>query len=144
MKKLIVLFAIVVSPLLYAEETSHAVSEKHVECLAKNLYFEARGEPRLGQIAVAHVVLNRTQSEEYPSDICKVIYEPHQFTWTKNARAKIRDWELFQELKELARHVIMNRTKDPTKGALNFHRVTSTKTKTRRATIIGNHIFYTA
>ena len=42
-------------------------------CLATTIYFEARGEPALGQIAVAQVVIERTISDDYPSTICEVV-----------------------------------------------------------------------
>lgn len=42
-------------------------------CLALAVYYEARSEPFLGQVAVAEVVLNRAQSERYPDDVCEVV-----------------------------------------------------------------------
>lgn len=45
------------------------------ECLANAIYFEARGESRRGQIAVAQVVLNRVRSPDYPDTICNVVYQ---------------------------------------------------------------------
>lgn len=52
-------------------------------CLAANLYFEARGEPLKGQLAVAKVTLNRVKSKQYPDSICAVVFQKHQFSWTK-------------------------------------------------------------
>ena len=45
------------------------------QCLAEAIYFEARGEPREGQYAVAQVVMNRTRSGHYPADVCGVVYQ---------------------------------------------------------------------
>jgi spore germination cell wall hydrolase CwlJ-like protein len=45
------------------------------ECLATAIYFEARGEPLSGQVAVAQVVLNRVHSTRYPDSICEVVYQ---------------------------------------------------------------------
>lgn len=42
-------------------------------CLALAVYFEARSEPIIGQAAVAQVVLNRVESDRYPSTICEVV-----------------------------------------------------------------------
>lgn len=42
-------------------------------CLAAAVYFESRGEPLDGQIAVAEVVMNRVESEKYPDDVCSVV-----------------------------------------------------------------------
>src|SRR5262249_43828085 len=49
--------------------------EKAEKCLANAVYFEARGEPVRGQIAVAQVVLNRAFSGYYPNDVCGVVYQ---------------------------------------------------------------------
>jgi spore germination cell wall hydrolase CwlJ-like protein len=49
--------------------------EKAERCLANAVYFEARGEPVRGQIAVAQVVLNRSFSGYYPNDVCGVVYQ---------------------------------------------------------------------
>lgn len=54
-----------------------------IGCLAANLYFEARGEPLKGQLAVAKVTLNRVKSKQYPDSICAVVFQKHQFSWTK-------------------------------------------------------------
>ncbi len=48
---------------------------KAEKCLANAVYFEARGEPVRGQMAVAQVVLNRVFSGFYPSDVCGVVYQ---------------------------------------------------------------------
>jgi spore germination cell wall hydrolase CwlJ-like protein len=49
--------------------------EKADKCLANAVYFEARGEPVRGQIAVAQVVLNRVFSPFYPKTVCDVVYQ---------------------------------------------------------------------
>lgn len=51
-----------------------AVSEQY-RCLAQAVYFEARGEPTIGQMAVAHVVLNRVRDRRYPNTICAVVFQ---------------------------------------------------------------------
>ena len=51
-------------------------------CLAQNLYFEARHEPREGQEAVAATVFNRMTSPLFPSTICGVVYQYRQYSWT--------------------------------------------------------------
>ncbi len=49
-----------------------------LSCLARAIYFEARGEPEEGQMAVGRVILNRTRSSVYPATICGVVYENRQ------------------------------------------------------------------
>ena len=53
------------------------------DCLASAVYFEARGEPLEGQLAVAEVVLNRARSGRYPSTICAVVRQPAQFSFVR-------------------------------------------------------------
>jgi len=52
-----------------------AKSPKEIKCLAEAIYFEARGEPEKGQIAVAQVVLNRVKNPTFPNTICEVVYQ---------------------------------------------------------------------
>jgi spore germination cell wall hydrolase CwlJ-like protein len=54
---------------------SGAPRAKAEKCLANAVYFEARGEPVRGQIAVAQVVMNRVFSPFYPNDVCGVVYQ---------------------------------------------------------------------
>ncbi|HVZ50530.1 MAG TPA: cell wall hydrolase [Pseudolabrys sp.] len=64
-------------------------------CLATAIYFEARGEPVKGQIAVAQVIMNRVFSGYYPKDVCGVIYQNAnrylscQFTFACDGRRKV-------------------------------------------------------
>lgn len=117
-------------------------TERKVDCLAKNMYFEAKGESRRGQLAVAHVTINRTHSSAYPSKICDVVYQKNQFSWT-NTKARIRDFTHYEQIRRLAYDVIQGKTKDPTRGALSFHnnQVNPRWNKPPKVRI-GNHIFY--
>jgi len=54
------------------------------KCLAGAIYFEARGEPLEGQLAVAEVVLNRAASGQYPASICEVVTQPAQFSFVRD------------------------------------------------------------
>ncbi|MEO0543383.1 MAG: cell wall hydrolase [Pseudomonadota bacterium] len=54
---------------------AHVFSEKQQKCLAEGIYFEARGEVKLGQAAVAQVILNRVRNPTFPSTICGVVYQ---------------------------------------------------------------------
>jgi spore germination cell wall hydrolase CwlJ-like protein len=51
------------------------VRARHEKCLADAIYFEARGEPVRGQMAVAQVVINRVFSGYYPNNVCGVVYQ---------------------------------------------------------------------
>ena len=60
------------------------VADGEQDCLATAIYFEARGEPIEGQLAVADVVLNRVASERYPDTICEVVVQPWQFSFVRD------------------------------------------------------------
>lgn len=64
------------------------MSQKDLECLAKNIYFEAALEPVMGKYAVAQVTLNRLRSGNWGNSICSVVYAPHQFSWTEEPRKR--------------------------------------------------------
>jgi spore germination cell wall hydrolase CwlJ-like protein len=57
-------------------------SAKDVECLAKNIFFEAGTEDIFGKYAVAQVTINRAKQGYWGKDICKVVYAKNQFSWT--------------------------------------------------------------
>jgi spore germination cell wall hydrolase CwlJ-like protein len=57
-----------------------------MRCLAQAVYFEARGEPLTGQLAVARVVINRAGSGIYPRDYCSVVTQRAQFSFVRNGR----------------------------------------------------------
>lgn len=59
-------------------------------CLAQVIYFEAAHEPANGLKAVAATVFHRTKSSQYPSSICKVVYQPYQYSWTAIAENRHR------------------------------------------------------
>ena len=54
--------------------------EMAITCLALNLYHEARGEPEIGQWAVAQVTMNRAEHD--PAKVCDTVFKPRQFSWT--------------------------------------------------------------
>src|ERR1700685_59090 len=60
-----------------------------LECLAENVYFEARGEPLEGQYAVAEVTLNRTRSDHFPHTVCGVV---HQTRWDPSRGRFVADF----------------------------------------------------
>lgn len=60
-----------------------------MDCLTKVIWYEARGESKLGKILVANVVQNRADyGKPFANTICKVVYQKGQFEWTKNTSKK--------------------------------------------------------
>ena len=60
-------------------------ADQQQDCLASAVYFEARGEPIEGQLAVAEVVMNRAASGRYPATLCEVVEQPWQFSFVNSA-----------------------------------------------------------
>ena len=125
---------------------------EELACLAKAIYFEARGEPRAGQQAVAEVVLNRRDREDYPDTVCGVVHDRRfggcQFSWvcTRDDHSP-RDLARFREIRDLAHRVITGRTEEIADGATHFHntRVSPGWGRVyRRTGVIGGHVFYRA
>lgn len=124
---------------------------KQIQCLAKNIYFEARDQSELGQRAVAWVTLNRVVSEDYPSTICEVVWEPKQFSWTHDGKSdEPKNQEAWYRAKNLAelvynRYYGIRQFVDPTDGAVMFH-ATYVKPFWRKhfekTVRIDDHIFY--
>lgn len=129
---------------LIAISSSAIADTKSVLCLAKNIYYEARGEPHQGKLAVAQVTLNRVNDERFASTICGVVYQPYQFSWTKERNLKVVDKQAWQESLEIATTAINSGLDSMADfNAMYFH---STKVKPRwklrKVAKIGNHVFY--
>lgn len=131
------------------------VSESEFVCLALNDYWESRGEPLAGRMAVAQVVLNRAMDPRYPSNLCDVVKQDLsgggracQFSWWCDGKSDTpHDLEAWRRSLRLASAVLTrdNNIQDNTDGALWYH-ATWVKPKwtddLQRATKIGDHIFY--
>jgi spore germination cell wall hydrolase CwlJ-like protein len=125
-------------------------SKREFDCLARNIYYEAGIEDRLGKVAVAQVTLNRVKTGYWGSNICKVVYAPAQFSWTK---IKSRAWltnngPLWEESKQVAAEVLDQGLRIRTlKTSLFYHADYIVKPYwsdgTKRVAHIGQHIFYT-
>lgn len=127
---------------------------KQIHCMAENLYFEARGEPRLGQIAVNNVVMNRVNdpAKRFGNTPCEVISQITfnkrkkkvcQFSWKCEKNKIIRDHEKFLALKNLSHYTYNGAFEDITKGAKFYHATyVNPKWNLERVTKIGQHIFY--
>lgn len=117
------------------------------ECLTKAIYYEARGQPLMGQIAVAQVVLNRTRDSRFPADVCAVVYQRHQgrcqFSWACRPQTGKREPEAWKLAASVARFALEG-VPDQTNQALYFH-ARSVKPywpHLRRVAHVGGHVFY--
>lgn len=124
---------------------------KQEMCLAEALYFEARGEPVQGQIAVAEVILNRTQSARFPDTVCDVVYQGShrhnacQFSYTCDGLPESFDEQrAYDHSKRLAAHLLNEERAGLVRGAEFYHAVTvqpSWAKKLHQVAQIGDHIF---
>lgn len=126
---------------LHTAKTNHS----EVECLAKNIYHEARGESFYGQVAIALVTVNRVASGQFQNSICKVVYAQGQFSWTQNESKRVTESKAWSSAMKIATAVLSKTIEQPEFTALYFHtahvRPKWAKTKTLVARI-GSHLFY--
>lgn len=110
-----------------------------LKCLADNVYYEARGEPYKGKVLVAKTTLNRVKHPHFPSDICGVVYQPYQFSWTLS-KQKDPDPEQWNIAVKAAYDALESNSK-----ALYFHAasVRPEWAETKKFLYqVGNHLFY--
>lgn len=123
-------------------------TQKQIDCLADNIYYEAGFEPEDGKVAVALVTLNRMQDPRYPKDICSVVKQrvksTCQFSWFCETPKAVAT-KVYERARETAVHVYVNyeQLTDITGGALFYHAdYVNPRWKLERTTTIGRHIFY--
>lgn len=122
------------------------------KCLSEALYYEARGEGRRGQMAVAEVIFHRLHNKNYPTTICGVVYQGQgqkecQFSFACQKHGKVKNEEEWNSAQMLAAHILTGaaRMKDMTEEATHFHAISASPdwadhlVKTIQ---IGNHVFY--
>ena len=135
------------------------------ECLAVNMYHEARDQGTAGRLAVSAVVLNRVRDSRFPNTVCEVVYQAQmkpswktgkpvpirnrcQFSWYCDGKSdNIKDKKTYQRILDFAGLILHNDIEflDITDGATHYHadyvKPDWADTKTR-TTEIGAHIFY--
>lgn len=114
-------------------------------CMVCNCYFESRGEPLRGKVAVSLAVLARTNSGRYPTNACGVIYQTSQFSWTPaNGNSTIRPTSSTREsVGECEASVDYALQNPEVQGPMNFHATyVNPRWRLARAETIGNHVFY--
>jgi spore germination cell wall hydrolase CwlJ-like protein len=134
---------------LVGKYATNAPLDQETNCLATAVYFEARGESLEGQLAVAHVVMNRAASGRYPSDWCGVVKQPAQFSFVRHGEFPYADtnsdaWKKAEAIAELAAsNVVPSISQD----VLWYHAdyvAPSWRHGLQEVEQIGAHIFYRA
>jgi spore germination cell wall hydrolase CwlJ-like protein len=138
------------------ESVNHASAEgakRDLQCLAKAVYFEARGEPEAGQLAVAQVVMNRVKHWFYPDDVCAVVFQNEsrrnkcQFSFACDGRAdQPLNKEAWERAVRLAKKVLYGQARSAEVGDSTHYHADYVSPKWVRDMIkvrtIGTHVFY--
>ena len=130
-----------------------SITQKEVKCLEKNLWHEARGEPLAGMMAVAKTTLNRARMDGWPPNVCAVIMEPKQFSWTSLPKHK-RQIKLKNNIDKQSYTLVQLATQlsitaemlqiDFMNGATHYHTTSVNPVWGRKMEVvgvIGDHIF---
>jgi spore germination cell wall hydrolase CwlJ-like protein len=102
-----------------APATNAAINDDHVTCIAKVVHHEAANQPRDGQIAVAHVLMNRVE-EGFERDVCAVARQPRQFFNIDRYQPNPNS-QSWATAVAVAREVLSGEAEDHSRGALYFH-----------------------
>lgn len=130
--------------LVAATPVDTAEMGSELRCLATAVYFESKGEPLEGQLAVAQVILNRVESHRFADTICGVVNQPKQFSYSKSAavRSGSSNWRTAVAIAKIARD---DRWQEIAPEALFFHAnyVAPSWRQTRvKVSQVGAHVFY--
>lgn len=137
-----------VRPSTYRIQRRMALKRQDFQCLARNIYHEARGEPRVGKLAVAQITLNRVQAGTWGKSVCQVVYAPAQFSWTgqpskRRAKPQGPDWD---ESVRVAQAFLGGERVRQLEASTHFHsqsiRPPGWTRQMRLAQQVGQHIFF--
>ena len=121
-------------------------TKNDLECLTKNIYYEAGVEDHRGKFAVAHVTLNRLKAGYWGKSICQVVYAKSQFSWTLLKTLPKPNPKLWAESESIAKSTLAGYRVRGLKKSLYYHAtyIKDPKWADKRyeAGQIGNHVFY--
>jgi len=147
----------VVQPLPKAEPASYTTlsdavaaqdmpedADSELHCLAVGVYYESKGEPLAGQLAVADVILNRATSGRFANSVCGVLKQRGQFSFVRGGVLPTPPnnpaWRKAMAVAQVARNDLWD---SPVDNALYFHaRYVAPRWKRSRVGTVGNHVFY--
>jgi spore germination cell wall hydrolase CwlJ-like protein len=127
-------------------------SKKDIECIAWNLYFEARGGTKSEQIAVAYVPINRTKYNKFSKDICTNVFQYNyvngkksfQFVWASYTIHK--NWKIEHDawikMQEIAVAVYHRHIQDTANGSIYFSHKSADWAPSVRKIPLGSHLFW--
>jgi len=122
-----------------------ASASSELSCLAGAIYFESKGEPLSGQLAVADVIINRTKSDKFPSSICGVVTQPGQFSFVHDGALPHIDTDrpAYRTAMAVAQVAMAKDWQNPAPTALYFHaKSVRPGWGFTQVASIGHHVFY--
>ncbi len=122
-----------------------AVADEATRCLASAIYFESKGEPLSGQLAVAQVIINRAKSGRFPDDVCSVVTQRGQFGFVRGGRIPAIDEDRagFRTAVAVARVALADAWDGAAETALYFNTPNRVPApRLQRVAVIGHHVFY--
>ncbi|MGK6354197.1 cell wall hydrolase [Sphingomonas sp. DT-207] len=127
-----------------AHDDLDAAADRELNCLAVGVYYESKGEPLAGQLAVADVILNRTKSGRFPKTVCSVLAQRGQFSFIRGGKIPTppnnAQWRKALAVAQVAQKNLWD---SPAENALFFHaRYVRPSWNRARVATVGNHIFY--
>ena len=128
-----------------AGQTAPGDLSSELKCLAGAVYYESKGEPLAGQLAVAEVIINRARSGRFPRSLCGVVTQAGQFSFVRGGAIPAinpgsSDWKTALAVAQVA---LNEAWESPANDALFFHaRYVRPGWGKPRVASIGNHVFY--
>lgn len=122
----------------------NAAADEALECLACAIYFESKGEPLTGQLAVAEVIINRAKSGRFPTDVCAVVKQRGQFSFVRGGQIPtINIGKAYRTAIAVAKVALADAWNSPAQKALYFNTADRRPAgRVIKVASIGNHVFY--
>ena len=121
-----------------------AAADEALQCLAGAIYFESKGEPLAGQLAVAEVIINRAKSGRFPADVCDVVKQRGQFSFVRGGQIPaINKGTSYRTAIAVAKVALADAWNSPAEKALYFNTADRRPAgRVIKVASIGNHVFY--
>lgn len=118
--------------------------DQQLRCLATSVYFESKGEPLAGQLAVAQVILNRAKQKRFGTSVCGVVTQPGQFSFVRGGQLPDVDESraAYRTAVAVAKVAMAEAWDSPAPQALYFNGRRAPFAGRTRVASIGNHVFY--
>ena len=122
----------------------HAAADEALQCLAGAIYFESKGEPLTGQLAVAEVIINRAKSGRFPANVCAVVKQRGQFSFVRGGQIpNINAGTAYRTAIAVAKVALADAWNSPAEKALYFNTADRRPAgRVIKVASIGNHVFY--